>query len=180
MAQRVLIGQLLVASGLIEEMQLQSALAHQAQWGGRIGRAIVALGFLDEARILRAVGEQLGIPFVEIGNRMVPADVVKLLPEKVMRACHAFPLESAGRRGPLVVALCDAGNLAFLDDISFAAGMPVRPVLATEADIGRAIVRHLGGEAPGATEPEAIELPEEPPGEPMELVSGPRGPRPAR
>ncbi len=177
MAPRLLLGQLLLQKGLVDEMQLRSALAHQARWGGRLGKTMVRLGFLDEAGILRAVGEQLGIPFVEIGDRTVPPDVLKLLPEKVMRACHAFPLESAGH-GSLVVALSDAGNLGFLDDLSFAAGVPVRPALATEADVDRAIARHLGGEA-SAAPAEAIELPDEPGDEPMELVERPHTRRPS-
>lgn len=170
MAPHVLIGQLLLEKGLVDENQLKSALAHRARWGGRLGRAMVALGFLDEARILRAVGEQLDIPFVEIGSRMVPPEVLKLLPEKVMRTCHAFPLEAG--HGALLVALSDAGNLAYLDDISFAAGMPVKPALATEDDVGRAIARHLGGEGPPVTT-EAIELPDEQVEEPMDLVERP-------
>ncbi len=170
MASHLPLGQLLLQKGLVDEMQLRSALAHQGRWGGRLGKAMVRLGFADEAGVLRAVGEQLGIPFIEIGSRTVPSEVVKLLPEKVMRACHAFPLESDSH-GFLVVALSDAGNLASVDDISFAAGVPVKPVLATEADVDRAIDRHLGASEPEAAAP--IELPDEQADEPMELVERP-------
>jgi type IV pilus assembly protein PilB len=100
------------------------------------------------------------------------------LPEKIMRARHVFPLELVGPRGPLAVALSDAGNLACLDEISFAAGIPVRPVLAVEADVDRAIVRHLGGIMPGTAErPDAIELSDEPVEENMDLVEAPHTPR---
>jgi hypothetical protein len=49
---RVRIGELLMRQGRIDELQLQSALAHQSRWGGRLGRAVVHLGFLDEATLL--------------------------------------------------------------------------------------------------------------------------------
>ena len=60
MPQRVPIGELLMQQGRIDALQLRSALAHQRQWGGRLGRARVALGFVTEPVLLQAVAAQLG------------------------------------------------------------------------------------------------------------------------
>ncbi len=179
MNRRALIGEMLVAQGRIDAHQLRSALAHQRQWGGRLGHSLVALGFLGEAEMLRAVGEQLGVPFVEIGDREVPPAVVRLLPEKLMRLRHAFPLEvgSGSHRGPVTVAVSDANDLSSLDEIAFAAGMAVRPVLAAQADIDRAIARHLGGPAPEARRPGPVAPPQLGKDDKMELVERPRTPR---
>jgi type IV pilus assembly protein PilB len=58
------------------------------------------------------------------------------------------------------VALADPGDLGVLDEIAFATGLDVRPVLATEADLDQAIARCLGtGGAPRRREP--LELPED-------------------
>ena len=157
MPQRVPIGELLMKQGRLDPLQLQSALAHQRQWGGRLGRALVSLGFVGEAVLLQAVAEQLGIRFVEIGSRPIPPRVVQLVPEKLVRARKVVPLEllSESRRGPLVVALSDPDNLATLDEVAFATGLSVRPVLAAEADVAAAIARLLGagplrGAGPGS------------------------------
>lgn len=143
---RIRIGELLVSSGHIDGMQLDSALAHQRQWGGRVGKAIVELGFLSEERVLQAVGTQLGAPYVTIGDRMIPPAVVALVPTKVIRARRVFPLDKLAehRRGPLVVAFADPGDLVSVDEIAFVTGLEVKPVLAAEWDIDQAIVRHLG------------------------------------
>lgn len=157
MPQRPQIGELLVKQGRIDALQLRSALAHQRQWGGRLGRALVALGFVTEQVLLQAVAEQLGIPFVEIGARPIPPRVVQLVPERLVRSRNVVPLEllSESRRGPLVVAFSDPYNLATLDEVAFATGLSVRPVLAAEADVAAAITRLLGagppGVAPGAS-----------------------------
>lgn len=161
---RTRIGQLLVTGGQLDAMQLDSALAHQRQWGGRIGQAIVRLGFLTEERLLQAVGTQLGAPFVVIGQRTVPPAVVALVPRKLIRARRALPLEklSEHRRGPLVVAFADPADLPAVDEISFVTGLDVRPVLAAEWDIEQAIARHLGDlERPvaAASRPRSIDLP---------------------
>jgi type IV pilus assembly protein PilB len=152
---RVPIGEMLVKQGRIDAMQLQSALAHQRQWGGRLGRALVALGFVSERVLLQAVGEQLGIPFVEIGSRPVEPRVVHLVPEKLIRSRRVVPLElvAGSRRGPLLVALSEPDNLATLDEIAFATGMSVKPVLAAEADVDAAIARLLGAPRPPAEPP---------------------------
>lgn len=165
---RVRIGELLVQRGSIDAAQLQSALAHQRRWGGRLGRAIVQLGFMQERAVLEMLSQQLDVPFVEIGERPIPRDVLALVPERLIRARKVLPLEVTGRtrRGPLVVALADPADLRVIDEIAFATGMSVKPVLVSEWDVERAIARHLDGivirrDGGFASREDAIELPED-------------------
>lgn len=158
---RTRIGELLVNGGEIDAAQLDSALAHQRQWGGRLGQAIVRLGFLSEERLLQAVGQQLGAPFVVIGQRVVPPAVFGLIPRRLIRARRVFPLEklTEHRRGPLVVAFADPADLTAVDEIAFATGLAVKPVLAAEWDIEQVIARHLGEGPTGEARPRAVDLP---------------------
>lgn len=164
---RMRIGELLVAQGAIDAIQLESALAHQRRWGGRLGGCIVSLGFLREPAVLGAVGEQLGVPFVEIGDRYVPPAVLRLLPERLIRTRKVLPLSRVNdaRGAAVVVALADPADLGVLDEITFATGLRVKPVLAAEDDLARAIARLLDGEtlqrAGFSYRPDALELPED-------------------
>jgi len=160
---RVLIGELLVRQGRIDEMQLRSALAHQRQFGGRLGRAIVSLGFLPEPTFLEALGEQLGAQVVAVGDRPVDPRVLSLVPARLLRSRKAVPLARLDetRRGPLVVAVADPGDLGLLDELSFVTGLDIRPVLASEADLDRAIARLLGSGEGARARREAIDLPED-------------------
>lgn len=144
--RRPLIGELLVQMGRIEPGQLQAALAYQRQWGGRLGRAIVRLGFLGEPAILDAVGRQLGVCSVEIGDRPVPPKILGLVPGRLAAARRLLPLElrMEGRRAVLVVALSDPSDLAALDEVAFATGLRVEPRLAAEEDLDQALERLLG------------------------------------
>jgi hypothetical protein len=162
------IGELLVAQGRIDALQLDSALAHQRKFGCRLGRAIVELGFLPEATVLEAVGQQLGVPFVHIGDRTIPPQVLSLVPDRLMRARRAVPLArvSDSKRGAIVVALADPADLAALDEIAFATGLSVKAALASEVDIDRALARVLDGVLPSgqvgyASRKEALDLPED-------------------
>jgi type IV pilus assembly protein PilB len=158
------IGELLVQWGRLDALQLQSALAHQARWGGRLGRAFVHLGFLDEDAVLEAVAEQLGTPFITVGDRPVDPAVLALVPARLIRSRKVLPLAllKERRRGPLVVALADPGDLAVLDELAFVTGLEVRPALANEADLQRAIDRLLGpAGGPGAPRLGPLDLPED-------------------
>jgi type IV pilus assembly protein PilB len=156
------IGELLVQSGTIDPFQLESALAHQRKWGGRIGRAIVYLGFMDERTLLSAVGEQLGVACVSLWDKPIPRDVLALVPEKMARARKVIPVARLreNRRGPLVVALTDPGDLSVVDELAFLTNLDIRPVLASEDELQHAIERYYG--RPGLRHrPDAIELPED-------------------
>ena len=146
MTSRLLIGQQLVNSGHIDVWQLQSALAHQRFWGGRIGDALVRLGFVSEPLLLTELGRQLGVPYIEIGERDVDPAVVRLVPEKLIRARKVFPIAYSAkpRRGLLVVATARPQDLAVLDEVAFATGKIVKPALASDLDVEAAIERHLG------------------------------------
>lgn len=178
---RLRIGEMLVQRGCIDAVQLQSALAHQRRWGGRIGRSIVQLGFMQERTLLENVGEQMGVPFLEVGDLPVARDVLALVPPRLIRTRKALPVQrlGPGRRGPLVVAVPDPSDLAMLDEVAFATGMAVKPVLAAEADLDRAIARLLDGielrpKVPGFDAREdAIELPEDT--SPLKAVHGLKG-----
>lgn len=162
MTTRKKIGELLLEVGALDPDQLESALAHQRRWGGRLGRAIVHLGFMREADVLSAVGSQLGVPYVPLWDKAIPREVLTLIPEKVMRSRKVLPLArlSEHRRGPLVVACPEPSDLRVMDELSFATGLEIRPVLASEDEIEQAIESHLQGTR-GHPLPRAIDLPED-------------------
>jgi type IV pilus assembly protein PilB len=166
---RLPIGQRLVQQGHIDAWQLQSALGHQQRWGGRLGEALVGLGFLPEEVALSEVARQLGVPYLDVANRWVAPEVMRLVPEKLIRRRRVFPIAIAAqtRRGPLVVATAEPQDLAALDDVAFATGMIVKPVLASARAIDRLVARHLDDAAP--VRYEGVELPVDH-GAPMRVV----------
>ncbi len=168
---RVHIGQLLRLQGLIDEQQVLDALTQQRARGGRFGQALLRLRFVNEKQLLDALGRQLRVPVVHIGRQVIPPEVLRLVPEKVVRRHCALPLAiiGVGRSRRLVVASAAPDDLGMLDEIAFAAGMHVQPVLASDEDVDQAIARHFSIRR--LTEP--LELESSPP-EPMRLVDGRR------
>jgi type IV pilus assembly protein PilB len=145
MTTRKRIGELLVEVGSLDSFQLESALAHQRRWGGRLGRAIVQLGFLREDQLLSAVGTQLGVAYVSLWDKVIPRDVLSLIPTKVIRGRKVLPIARLRehRRGPLVVAMSHPDDLVVVDELAFATGLEIRPMLASEDELDQAIESHL-------------------------------------
>jgi hypothetical protein len=171
--KRIPIGQILVEEGAIDGRQLRAGLDWQRRRGGRIGGALLHLGMVDEAAVVRALGVQLGIPVIDLSTRAVDRDVLRLVPARIIETRRVLPVEllSETRRGPLVVATSDPLDLTALDEVAFASGKAVRPVLAPRVHIDVAI-----GQLLGRHHPDALEIPAEPVEE-MELVQPVRAQR---
>jgi hypothetical protein len=66
--KRTLLGEMLLARGLITTTQLEAALTEQKKAGGFIGTILVTLGFLSDEELMPVLSEQLGIKHVKLGN----------------------------------------------------------------------------------------------------------------
>src|SRR5205823_10267776 len=66
MPPRKRLGQLLTELKVIDEHQLQSALGHQKQWGGKIGAIVVEKGFCSEDQLVAVLSQHLGIATVKL------------------------------------------------------------------------------------------------------------------
>lgn len=139
------LGELLQEAGLIDDLQLKSALAYQGEWGGRLGAILIKKGLVSEEDMLRVIEQQFGLPSISLRKiERPPEEVMKLVRVDVARKFGAFPLRIEGGRN-LIVAVADPTDLKTLDDLQFTIGVRVKPVLALESEIARAIDIHYEG-----------------------------------
>src|SRR5688572_17732403 len=76
------LGNLLVDRGLVTQEKLDAAAERQGDSGKSITEVLVEMGAVAERDVVAAVGEQLGVPFVDLRRESPDAEVVTLLPEK--------------------------------------------------------------------------------------------------
>ncbi len=136
---RIKLGDLMVKAGLIDDLQLQSALALQRQWGGKLGDILVTHGFIDEMMLWKGLSKQLGVPLVSLPNEPLPAAVETLLPVELCHKHSIFPI--AKDATTLTVATSDPSNVGGLDEIAFRVGGKLKVVLAPDREIEWAIRR---------------------------------------
>ena len=132
------LGEMLLEGGLIDEMQLNSALAYQKEWGGRVGTILIRKGYVRESAMIAIIEKQLGISCLPLESFVKPShEVIRMVTEDVARKFCIFPVSFDGRT--LVVATADPTDLKMLDDLGFLLNVRVKPVLALESDILTAI-----------------------------------------
>jgi len=137
MSQRL--GELLIKESAITPEQLEQAQKLQREKGGRLGSALVKLGFLNETEVTTFVSRQYGIPAVNLAYCEIDPAVVKLVPYEVAKRYQVLPLSRVGPA--LTLALVDPTNVFALDDIKFMTGYNVEPVVASESEIKEGIER---------------------------------------
>ncbi len=120
---------------------------------------MTGLKLLPAEQVQRALARQLQVPFIRSEElAKVPAGMLKTVPAELLARLRICPLRIAwnGPRGSLYVATSHPEDLKFLDEVAFATGCTVHPVLALEGDIDRVLRRHG---VLRATPFDAIELP---------------------
>ncbi len=137
--KRKMIGELLIAEGLITQEQLDQALAEQKKHGGRLGNILKNLGFVTEGDIIKVLGKQIGIQYVVLSNVVIDPEVIKIVPENLVRRHQLIPLYAKDNR--LTVAMADPLNVFAIDDIRHATGYEIEAVVSTEKEILRGIDR---------------------------------------
>lgn len=169
------LGESLLERGLITEAQLMDALELQQRRGLRLGNALVALGFLSEDALLAVLGQELRLEVVDVSEAEPSKDTLRLVRARLALEHQVLPLEvreAGGGPRVLRLAMADPGDLRVIDELSFAAGAIIEPVLARPSAIAQAVVRcyELDPDAPltmtfGAVIYARDELPSVEPGE---------------
>lgn len=148
------LGEMLLEAGLIDQFQLESALSMQRNLGGRIGSALIKLGYLPEETILEFLETQSKFARVSLQDLEIPAALMTMLPEEKLKRLLLVPFElrQSGAEKTLRVAMTDPTNQQLISDLQFATGCRVLPVLASEDDIRQALKNNLPVAPPKAAE----------------------------
>lgn len=128
------LGELLVQAGVISNTQLEEAIQNQVIFGGRLGTNLIELGYLDEQTLTKYLSKKHGVPTVDWQalNRIKPS-TLKLFTKQLAKMSEAFPLKVEGR--DLYVVMSDPGNLEAVQQIGFATGKRVRPLVLPEVRV---------------------------------------------
>ena len=136
----VRIGELLLKEKRITVEQLQEALNHQRQHGGKLGLNLIKLGFVKDSDITALLSKQYGVPSISLAEFEVDPSVVKLVSAETAQKYQIVPLARAG--ATLTIAMIDPTNVFAMDDIRFMTGYNVEPVVASEIAVLDAIERY--------------------------------------
>jgi type II secretion system protein E len=135
--RRTLLGALLIEEGIVTSEQLEIALAEQRRTNGekRIGELLVALRFLTEPELLRALSRQLDCPIVDLNEEPPDAAALEIVPSEFALRHQLIPLHQ--NDGSLTIAMANPLDIQAMDDLRLLTGLDIAPMLAAPAEIRR-------------------------------------------
>lgn len=151
MSERLRLGDMLVAAGLVTEAQVTEALAHQKKTGERLGETLVALGYVNDAQMTQVLSNQLSIPWVNLYHIDFSRELLERVPADLAEEYRLIPVyvRHVRKQGDtLYVAMDDPLNLEALQMVADASGLPVKAMVASPGDIENAIRVYYLGLAP--------------------------------
>ncbi|HUU00725.1 MAG TPA: hypothetical protein VM425_04720 [Myxococcota bacterium] len=136
-------GSLLVEGGRITEDQLQIVLGSVVQYGGSVIQNIVRLGLLADDELATFLADRLKVPMAEVEQfENLPAFLTRMISADLVLSHRAVPIML--HKGVLHVAMADPTDRAGLEEIAFATGYQVSPVIASYQLIENAMARYYG------------------------------------
>ena len=137
MDEKVQLGQMLEESGLLNPEQLKMAMDFQKSVGGKLGAIIVKLGFIEDLTLTNFIARQQGIPVVNLDELVIPENLFKKIPRKMIDKHHVVPIRF--HDGVLTVATSDPYDYEAMEEIQLAVDSRVDLVLAARTQITRTI-----------------------------------------
>jgi hypothetical protein len=128
------LGDMLVAANLIDEVQMQIALAEQKQTGKRFGSTLVDLQFIDENVLAAFLSRQIDVPCISLLHIDIPKKVQRKFTRQLAVECQAIPVR-IDDNGRLEAAMVDPTDIEVLAKIETAVAMTVTPLIAPESSI---------------------------------------------
>lgn len=128
------LGEMLIAANLIDEVQMQIALAEQRQTGKRFGSTLVDLKFVDENVLAAFLSRQFDVPCISLLHIDIARKVARRMNRAVALECKAVPVRY-DERGRLEVAMVDPTDADAIEKVTKAAGAEVQPLIAPESSV---------------------------------------------
>lgn len=132
--KRKRIGEILIEMRAITPEQLEAALKRQPSVRKMIGEILIEDKVLNEETLFRGLSIQHGIEFVNLGSTEISSELIRQIPESLIKTYKFLPLRKEPKS--LTIAVFDPTNTKMFDSIKMATGfMFIKWVLATKSQI---------------------------------------------
>ena len=120
------LGRILIKMGVLSRNKVHECLKIQSQRQGvQIGQIFLELGLIDDFQLQMALAAQRGMEYVSLDGVDIPPDVVEKVPSQMAKTYHIVPIEYNQKQNELIVALDSPDNFRATDDLSTLMGFKV-------------------------------------------------------
>ena len=137
------LGQLLLAHGVVTAEQIEKALTEQKEKGHRklLGELLVEMDYCTENQIAAALAEAYGVPYAQVGPKICDTKAIEILPRKFLEEYIILPLFKV--HDVLTVAVSEPTNVFLIDEIERISGCKIQIVCSTSKDIKATLQTYL-------------------------------------
>ena len=129
---------LLLTEGIITREMLEKGKQEVRRTGLRIEKALEKLGFIKEEDIVKVRANALNLPYVDLSDYTVDAELTKLVPEHIAKKYKAVPLFKINNS--ITIGMVDPQDVVALDHLRRLTGVEqVEPVLVSEQGVQRVL-----------------------------------------
>jgi type IV pilus assembly protein PilB len=108
----------------------------------RIGQIFLELGLVDEKQLQIALAAQRGMEYVNLDNIDIPPDVVEKVPAQMAKTYHIVPINYNKERNELTIVLDNPDNFRATDDLSTLMGFKVNARVTNAKAVENALNKH--------------------------------------
>jgi type IV pilus assembly protein PilB len=133
-----------VEHGVLQASQAEDVLDEVELNGKTVPQAMIDGGFIDEPGFYQTIANGLGTDLIDLNERDIRPEILRLIPSGLARLHGALPLEMIGTT--LRVALVDPFDLHAAEDLRFALGKDIHVVVSPADQIEDLIKQHYGSD----------------------------------
>ena len=135
------VGEAMTRDGIIDDMQLRSALAHLDKFGGRLGAVVVELGFVPESAVVATLCAAFNLAPADLDHAPRDPAALSKLDANFCQGRGVFPFALRDSGKTLCLAMAEPFDLDLADAVSSMTGCRVKEFAAGEGEIRKAIDR---------------------------------------
>ena len=98
------LGDILLERGVVTPTPLQAALDLQARSGQGLGQILLQMGVVTEETLNWTLSERLRVPYVDLEDDVVDFDLIRPMPEELLRRHEAVPVLRVGNGLTVILA----------------------------------------------------------------------------
>jgi len=129
------LGQLLLARGVVTAEQIETALNEQKEKGHHklLGELLVEMNYCSENQIASALAQGYGVPYAQVSPKICDPKAIEILPREFLEEHIVLPLFKV--YDVLTVAVSEPTNVFLMDEIERISGCKIQVVCSTAKDI---------------------------------------------
>jgi len=112
----------------------------------KIGQIFLELGLVDEMQLQVALAGQRGMEYIDLAGVDIARDAIEKVPAQMAKAFRIVPVEFSEQRNELTVALDNTENFRATDDLSTLTGFKVTAKITDPEALERALMQYYAGE----------------------------------